>query len=95
MRHNLQFNHFSTGHICLWVCWARSHLSYSVGWGGEGVFTLFLRLQSGAGQEGCAHWALSGHCSRVCPATDKVGLGLGAQTRRQNPGLWPLSPTTS
>ena len=65
------------------------------GVGGEGVFTLFLRLQSGAGQEGCAHWTLSGHCSRVCPAADKVGLGLGAQTRRQNPGLWPLSPTTS
>ena len=54
MRHNLQFDQFSTRHIRLWVCWTRSHLSYSV-WEGGGrgmVFSLFLLLQSGAGAGG-------------------------------------------
>ena len=40
MRHNLQFDQFSTGHIWLWVCWARSHLSYGVGEGAGSVHPL-------------------------------------------------------
>lgn len=40
MHHNLQFNQFSTRHICLWVCWARSHLSYNVLAGAGGVHPL-------------------------------------------------------
>lgn len=94
MHHNLQFDQFGTRHIRLWVCWTRSHLSNSAE-GGQGVFTLFLLLQAGVGQEGYAHWTLRGHHSRVCPAADKGGLGLGAQTSRQNPGLRPLSPEAS
>lgn len=59
MRHNLQFDQFSTRHIRLWVCWTRSHLSYSV-WKGEAGGEVVQPLSPSAvgdwGREGFAHW---------------------------------------
>ena len=49
------------------------------------MFTLFLLLHSGPGQEGCAHWTLRGHCSRVCPAAGKVGPGVGGTDQKAEP----------
>ena len=49
------------------------------------MFTLFLLLQSGPGQEGCAHWTWRGHRSRVCPAAGKVGPGVVGTDQKAEP----------
>ena len=54
--------------------------------GAGGWCSAFFSFCSRAlGQEGCAHWTLRGHCSRVCSAADKVGPGVRGTDQKAEP----------